>query len=57
MNRARFQDATGAMGRLKTTFHQGDNKHGEYGRNIKEAFDRHASVVYGITGKRPNIYD
>lgn len=57
MSAKRLSDATGAMGRLRDTFHTGNNRFGEYGKNVKEAFDRHASVVHELTGKRPNIYD
>jgi hypothetical protein len=59
MNAKRLSDAQGSMSRLKDTFHagNGNNRGGEYGRNVKDAFDRHASVVHEITGKRPNIYD
>ena len=54
----RLNDAVGAMYRLKLTFRQGDNRHGEYGRNIREAFERHATVYAELTGKpAPHIYD
>lgn len=59
MTQKRLSDAHGSMSRLKETFHagNGNNRGGEYGRNVKDAYDRHAAVVHGITGKRPNIYD
>jgi hypothetical protein len=54
----RVSEAEGAMSRLRTTFHQGNNKHGEYGRNTREAFDRHAKLHAELTGKpKRNIYD
>jgi len=58
-DRKRLSEAQGAMSRLSATFHAGggNNRGGEYGRNVREAYDRHANVVHQITGKRPNIYD
>ncbi len=54
----RLSEAEGAMSRLKQTFKQGDNRHGQYGRNCREAFERHAKVYSEITGKPvPSIYD
>jgi hypothetical protein len=55
---ARIGAARQSMDRLRHTFLTGDNRHGEYGRNIREAFDRWA-VTYGeLTGREPpNIYD
>lgn len=58
MSAARISEATGAMSRLRETFRAGTNRHGEYGRNVKDAFDRHASTYASLTGKKPpNIYD
>jgi len=57
-NQKRLNEAISAMSRLRTTFLQGDNRHGEYGRNCREAFERHAKVYAEITGKTPpSIYD
>lgn len=54
----RVKEAEGSMSRLRDTFKQGDNKHGEYGRNVREAFDRHADLHSKLTGKpKRNIYD
>lgn len=54
----RVSDAEGSMSRLAATFKQGDNRHGEYGRNVREAFDRHAEVHAKLTGgKKRSIYD
>ncbi len=58
MTASRVNEAEGAMSRLKTTFRQGDNRHGEYGKNVREAHDRHAKVWSGLTGRKPpSIYD
>lgn len=58
MTDARVKEAVGAMGRLRDTFRVGDNRHGEYGRNVREAHDRHAKLYAQLTGKKaPNIYD
>jgi len=58
-DRKRLSAAENSMHNLKTTFHagNGNNRGGEYGRNVREAYERHAEVVYQITGKRPHIYD
>jgi hypothetical protein len=57
-NQKRLNETEASMYRLKTTFRTGDNRHGEYGRNCREAFDRHAKVYAELTGKPvPNIYD
>lgn len=58
-DKKRLSEAEGAMYRLKSTFHagNGNNRGGEYGRNVREAFERHANVAHQITGKRPHIYD
>lgn len=54
----RLAEAVQAMDRLRATFKQGDNRHGEYGRNVKAAFERHAKVYAEITGQNPpSIYD
>jgi hypothetical protein len=54
----RLNECEAAMARLRATFKQGDNRFGEYGRNIREAFARHAKVYSEITNKpEPNIYD
>lgn len=54
----RINEAGNAMQRLQTTFLQGSNRHGEYGRNCREAFERHARLWSELTGKPvPNIYD
>lgn len=55
---ARLHAAEEAMGRLRATFMAGQNRHGEYGRHCREAFDRHAAVYADITTKKaPSIYD
>jgi hypothetical protein len=55
---ASIQVARDAMSRLSVTFKQGDNRHGEYGRNAMEAFDRWAKTYAELTGRDPpNIYD
>jgi hypothetical protein len=54
----RLDEALSAMARLRATFHASDNRHGEYGRNCREAFNRHAKVYAELTGKpAPDIYD
>jgi hypothetical protein len=48
----------GAMGRLRDTFHVGQNRYGEYGNNTRAAFDRHAKEHARLTGlPARNIYD
>lgn len=52
------QEAQAAMSRLRATFQQGDNRFGSYGKNVKDAHDRHAATYSKLTGKpAPNIYD
>jgi hypothetical protein len=54
----RLSECEASMARLRATFKQGDNRFGEYGRNVREAFARHAKVYAEITGKpEPSIYD
>jgi hypothetical protein len=54
----RAQEALGAMSRLRNTFKQGDNRFGEYGRNVKAAYDRWVATYKELTGKSaPGIYD
>jgi|tagenome__1003787_1003787.scaffolds.fasta_scaffold16926735_2 O-methyltransferase involved in polyketide biosynthesis len=54
----RLNECEGAMARLRATFKLGDNRFGEYGKNVREAFARHAKVYAEITGKpEPTIYD
>ena len=58
LTKKRLTEAEGAMYRLKLTFRQGDNRYGEYGKNVREAFERHATVYAEITKKpKPSIYD
>lgn len=57
-DRRRLEEAQASMVRLRRTFHQGDNRFGEYGRNCREAFERHARVYVELTGNaKPSIYD
>jgi hypothetical protein len=54
----RLLAAQSSMAALRGTFKQGDNRFGEYGKNCREAFERHAAVYAEITGKpKPSIYD
>lgn len=40
-----------SMSNLKVTFNTGWNRHGEYGRNIREDYARWAETYKRLTGK------
>lgn len=53
-------EAESAMYNLKQTFHAGggSNRGGEYGRNVRKAYERQAQRWSKLTGKpAPHIYD
>jgi hypothetical protein len=54
----RIADAEAAMRRLRDTFHSGNNRFGEYGRNVRDAYNNHAKTYAELTGlPAPSIYD
>jgi hypothetical protein len=56
-DKERLAEARTSMARLRTTFLVGDNRYGEYGRNVRDAYNRWAKTVLELTGeKSPSIY-
>jgi len=55
---ARLRVAISAMQRLRDTYKTGDNRYGVYGKNVRDAYARHAKVYAELTGTpAPSIYD
>ena len=52
-----LHEIMGAMYRLRETFNCGQNRFGEYGRNIRESYERQAQRFEKLTGESaPSIY-
>lgn len=48
-----LQEANSALRALRSTYLAGSNRFGEYGRNVREAYDRWRDTVERLTGVRP----
>lgn len=51
-----LQECESAMRNLRATYRTGNNRFGEYGRNVRAAYDRWAEQYERLTGsKAPSI--
>ena len=47
-----YREAHAAIRRLELTLGQGDNRFGEYGRNVRDAIERHREAIRRIETER-----